>query len=55
MMEIITMMGTNRAETAEKQAYYFSKVNRNRKQTGGNMTLPSSFRILLSAAICETA
>lgn len=55
VMEVITMMGTNRAEIAGEQAYYFSRVNRNRKQTGGNMTLPSSFRILLSATICETA
>lgn len=35
VMEVITMMWTNRAETAGEQAYCFSRVNRNRKQTGG--------------------
>ena len=47
------MMGENRAQTAGEQACRFSRVNRTRNQTGGNMAFPSSFRILLLPTICE--
>ena len=50
VMEVITMMGENRTQTAGEQACHFSRVNRTRNQTGGSSYCPQFVKMFRKSA-----